>query len=224
MTTLTPDATGANAKDLSYSQRSYFHLINLILSGTLHPGDEVNRRQLAEELGISLAPVNEAVALLETEGFIEVTPRRQTRVKVIRREEVRGLLILREAIECQAARLYCGGPVARNREQLSALAAAVDGTLAGSMGNETAECRLHFALVDLVGCPLLSGEFGKVMRRRLFHKINLVMPSHVRLPMGSHRALLDRLEMPDPQEAEQAMRHHLEQGREGLLRPDSASA
>lgn len=201
----------------SFSQKGYDHLMGQILSGAYQPGDEINRRKLAEELGVSLAPINEAVSQLESEGFLEVSPRRQTRVRVIRKEEVRGLLILREAIECQAARLYCGAPVVRHQKRLLELAKAIDATEVGSKANEFAECAFHEALVGLVESPLLSTEFTKIMRRKLFHKINLVVPWTVQPPLDNHESLLRKLMVEDPDAAEAAMRLHLERGREAIL-------
>lgn len=202
----------------SYSKRSYDFLIERILSGQFRPGDEINRKQVAEQLGVSQAPVNEAVSQLEAEGLLEVAPRRQTRVRVINREEVRALLILREAIECQAARIYCGAPIVQNFEKLMVLAKAVDCTAVGTKENELAEIDFHSALVELVDSPILSEEFLKVMRRKLFHKINVVMPWNVQPSLDSHQDLVQSLRTENPDNAEAAMRHHLERGREKILK------
>lgn len=204
-------------EERSFSQIGYDFLVERILSGKLQPGEEINRRAVAEELGVSLAPINEAVAQLEAEGFVDVLPRRQTRVRVVRRDEVRGLLIMREAIECQAARMYCGRLVAANLPRLLELARAVDTSQPASPENEQAEGRFHGALVDLVGAPLLSGEFHKVMRRRLFYKINAIVPWHTQPPLDNHQNLLGELQTTDPNAAEAAMRHHLQRGREDML-------
>jgi DNA-binding GntR family transcriptional regulator len=206
-----------NIPSMHLSQVGYEHLYNSIISGRLRPGDEIPRREIASRLGVSLAPINEAVARLEAEGFVEVSPRRQTRVRVIQKQEVRGLLILREAIECQAARLYCGAPVAANINVLSAAAQAVDATTPGSRENELAEIAFHTALVNLVNCELLSHEFTNIMRRRLFYKINAVMPWPHQPALDNHRRLLRKLQIEDPDEAAATMRRHLERGREAIL-------
>lgn len=212
-------ATVEETANEKFSQVSYDFLANKILNGEWAPGEEVNRRAIASELGISLAPVNEAVSQLQVEGFLEVTPRRQTRVRVIRREEVRGLLIFREAIECQAARLYCGKPVRQNADNLKKLALAVDMSDLATAENEKAETEFHGALVELAGVPLLQEEFRKVMRRRLFHMINSVAPWQSQAPLDDHVLLLEKLQTDHADEAEAAMRSHLERGREGMLRP-----
>jgi DNA-binding GntR family transcriptional regulator len=202
---------------MALSQLSYTHLFDSILSGRLRPGDEIPRRQIAEQLGVSLAPINEAIAQLEAEGFVEVSPRRQTRVRIIQKQEVRGLLILREAIECQAARLYCGDPIKANLKQLTKSAARVDASKPGSRDNELAEVAFHTALVDLVECELLSNEFKNIMQRRLFYKINAIVPWQQQPPLDSHASLLRKLQTSDPDAAALAMRRHLERGRETIL-------
>lgn len=202
----------------SFARQTYDFIIEQILEGTLKPGDEVNRKGVASELGVSLAPVSEAVNQLEAEGFLEVSPRRQTRVRIVTKEEVRGLLILREAIECQAARLYCGERITRQRNALIGLAKAVDSSEAGTKENELAESAFHQALVDIVDCKMLSAEFQKVMRRKLFMKINIIVPWSVQPPLDSHERLVMDLCKDDPDAAEAAMRKHLERGRERILK------
>lgn len=202
----------------SHSKRSYDYLIERILGGDFQPGDEINRKQVAEHLGISQAPVNEAIAQLEAEGLVEVAPRRQTRVRVIRKEEVRALLMLREAIECQAARIYCGAIVIAHEAELLDLARAVDRTQVGTKENEHAEIRFHGRLVDLLDSPIVSEEFMKIMRRKLFHKINMVVPWSAQPGLDNHEQLLRSLRTENPDEAEHAMRRHLERGREQILR------
>src|SRR5690606_18130657 len=204
--------------DTSYARQSYEFIMQRIFEGQLKPGDEINRKGLASELGISLAPVSEAVNQLESEGFLEISPRRQTRVRIVTKEEVRGLLILREAIECQAARLYCGPRIVARDQALLALARAVDTTDAGTKDNELAEMKFHQSLVDLVDCELLSNEFRKVMRRKVFMKINIIVPWNIQPPLDSHERLLLQMSKDDPDAAEAAMREHLERGRERILR------
>lgn len=202
----------------SYSRQCYDHIIRQIFAGALKPGDEINRKAVAIELGISLAPVGEAINQLQSDGFLEIAPRRQTRVRIISKEEVRGLLIMREAMECQAARLYCGDKVKNQMNTLLPLARAVDASQAETRENEMAEAAFHQALVDLVECPLLSEEFQKIMRRRVFMKINIIVPWNVQPPLDSHVKLLQQLSAPDPCAAEAAMRQHLERGRERIIK------
>jgi DNA-binding GntR family transcriptional regulator len=124
---------------------------------------------------------------------------------------------MREAIECQAVRIYCGESVKANLGMLTKAAAKVDSSAPGSRENELAEVAFHTALVDLVRSELLSREFKNVMQRRLFYKINAIVPWSQQPALDSHAVLLKKLQRPDPDVASAAMRQHLERGRESIL-------
>lgn len=209
---------GRAGGDTSFARQSYDYIMKRIFDGELKPGDEINRKGLASELGISIAPVSEAVLQLESEGFLEISPRRQTRVRIVTKEEVRGLLILREAMECQAARLYCGARLIARKDELLELGRRVDHTDVGTKENELAEMKFHQSLVDLVECELLSDQFRKIMRRKVFMKINIIVPWDVQPPLDSHERLVLQFVDDDPDAAEASMREHLQRGRERILR------
>jgi DNA-binding transcriptional MocR family regulator len=67
-------------------------------------GDLINRRQVAAALGISTAPVHEAMAQLEAEGLLEALPRKGTRVRRALPHDVKDILIVREALDKLACR------------------------------------------------------------------------------------------------------------------------
>jgi DNA-binding GntR family transcriptional regulator len=46
------------------------HIVNLVLTGKLRSGDRLDRNEIAEELGLSRAPVQEAVIQLEHDGIL----------------------------------------------------------------------------------------------------------------------------------------------------------
>ncbi len=105
---------------------AYEHIFEQIASGRWVPGDVLNRRSIAQELGISVSPVGEAVLQLELEGVLETVPRKGTRVRRPSHRDVWGLLITRIAIECQAIRMVCGAPVDAAADHLTTLARAVE--------------------------------------------------------------------------------------------------
>src|SRR5688500_14317069 len=110
----------------SLSSRVYEEILTRILSGGLPPGAECNRRQIAAEMRVSVAPVLQAMLQLEADGLVETLPRKGTRVRVLTLEDLQGQLVLREALECQGARLYCGAPVRRHAQRLTRLAETID--------------------------------------------------------------------------------------------------
>lgn len=76
-----------------------------IVDGRLQQGERIFEDQLAHELDVSRNPVREALQALESEGFVELEPRRGARVAVISAERANELFELREALEGMVARL-----------------------------------------------------------------------------------------------------------------------
>jgi len=87
------------------TEQVYGTLRDEIVSGVLRPGDRLVRRTPGKRLGVSPMPVVEALLRLEADGLVESHPQRGSRVRPLTFEEVHNDQILREAIECQAARM-----------------------------------------------------------------------------------------------------------------------
>ena len=75
-----------------------------IVDGRLQQGQRIFEDQLAQELDVSRNPVREALQALQSEGFVELEPRRGARVAVITAERANELFELREALEGMVAR------------------------------------------------------------------------------------------------------------------------
>src|SRR4029077_18849558 len=97
-----------------------------IVRGKVRLGQVISRRKLAAELGMSFLPVSMAFLRLEFEGLLESRPRAGTRVRIPSREDVRGHYLVREALEVEAARLFCEIATAEERAELLKLAVRVD--------------------------------------------------------------------------------------------------
>ena len=115
-----------NGQERSLSETAYTHVRERILSGVYPLGFPLSRRRLAEELGVSLVPVAEALNQLEVEGLVESQPRAGTRVRIPSVEEIRGHYLVREALESQAARLFAQMAGPAEKRELRRLAVALD--------------------------------------------------------------------------------------------------
>jgi DNA-binding GntR family transcriptional regulator len=60
-----PKKYGVKEKDLVVS-----HVVNLVLTGKLRSGDRIDRNEIAQELGLSRVPIQEAVVQLEHDGIL----------------------------------------------------------------------------------------------------------------------------------------------------------
>lgn len=80
-------------------------LRNAILTGDMQPGEVIQIRQLAGQLGLSHIPIREALRQLEAEGLVISTPRRAPIVAGVTVEDLSAIYELRRLVEIPTARL-----------------------------------------------------------------------------------------------------------------------
>lgn len=135
------------------AQHALEELRRSIVAGDLRPGQRVGQEEIAERLGVSLAPVREALAALEQEGQLTYKPRRGYFVTELRLEDLREIYELRTLLEDRAARRAT--PLldedALERIELAARE-VVEAAEAGDVAAElAANRRFHFALLEAPG-------------------------------------------------------------------------
>ena len=208
----------------TFAEQAYDHIFNLLLRRDLRPGDLVDRKEIAEELGFSLIPVSDAVQRLTHEGFLTTRRRQGTFVRPPSREDVRGEVLLREALECQSARLYCGEKIRKALPRLRKLARAADKAADAGRQLSNEDFAFHQALVELTDCDALISCFKRVVNLSLFHQTAVISPMQP-ATYDRHLELLNDLgSASDAGAAESRIRDHLRLGKETLLdNPDSAT-
>jgi DNA-binding GntR family transcriptional regulator len=72
------------------------------------PNQRLYPDRLAEELGVSITPIREALRILSAHGFVELLPRRGARVASLTTEEIVDLTAVRGGIEALAIQLHKG--------------------------------------------------------------------------------------------------------------------
>jgi len=88
---------------MSLAEKSYNHIRLQLTNGSLKPGTRLVNRALAEEIGVSVIPVREALNRLASEGLVEQVPGAGVFVRRIDRDELDNMYVLRDALESCAA-------------------------------------------------------------------------------------------------------------------------
>ena len=132
------------------AQHAVESLRRTFIAWELKPGERVRQEEIAERLGISLAPVREALAVLEQEGQLTYRPRRGYFVTELDLDDLQEIYGLRRLVEGRAARGALPQLDADARERISL--AARDCEEAVERGDVTAELeanrRFHFAVLE----------------------------------------------------------------------------
>ena len=205
----------------TFAEQAYDHIVNQLLRRDLRPGDLLDRKQIAEDLGISLIPVSDAVQRLTLEGFLTTRRRQGTFVRPPSIEDVRGQFLLREALECQSARLYRGEKLRKTLPRLRKLARAADKAADAGRQLWTEDFAFHQALVALPECDALISCFERVVNLSLFHQTALISPMQ-QTTYDRHSELLDDLCDASVEDAESRIREHLRSGKETLFKDQPA--
>ncbi|MGI8507063.1 MAG: GntR family transcriptional regulator [Solirubrobacteraceae bacterium] len=140
----------ASAAPGTTTQHALDRLRRAIVARELRPGQRVGQEEVAERIGVSIAPVREALRVLEQEGQVTYKPRRGYFVTELRVEDLEEIYALRAVLEERAARraLPTLGQDALARIE----AAAADCLNAAKAGDVAAELeanrRFHFGLLE----------------------------------------------------------------------------
>jgi DNA-binding GntR family transcriptional regulator len=91
--------------NLTLRERVHDFLKGEILANRYPPGSELLEVPLSEELGVSRGPVREALRSLESEGLVEITPRRGAVVVSLTKRDFLEAYQVRESLEALGVRL-----------------------------------------------------------------------------------------------------------------------
>lgn len=141
MTSVFEDLDG---KPVSLTDWAVDRIREAIVTGEVRPGDRLIEMHLAQMLGISRAPLREALRVLERDGLVETRKNRGAYVVSPSREQLQNMVLARAIAEGAAGRLFVARKSAASLEKLKAiLQAQIDARDAGRM-DEVAH--LHWEL------------------------------------------------------------------------------
>lgn len=137
------------------AQHALEGLRRAIVTGRLGPGQRVPQEELAGQLGVSVAPVREALRILEQEGQVTYLPRRGYFVTALDIGDLEEIYELRSILESRAARRALAVLGDQGLERI--VLAARECAAAADAGDVTAELeanrRFHFAILESPGHP-----------------------------------------------------------------------
>ena len=171
-----------------------------ILSGRTDPGERLVEEQLTRRLGISRAPLREAMRLLAQQGLVEHIPRRGARVATLSDDDVRELYEVRDVLERHAVASMPASPdLTGLRAALEVMRKATDADDRLELAN--AHRRFHVEVVALGGNRQLVGLYESVLVRiQLYMAVNMRREAEIaRAEDGVHRheRLLTAIEQSD---------------------------
>lgn len=183
-----------------------------ILDGELAPGAPLVEMDIAQRLGVSRAPVREALQLLARANLVETAPYRGTTVRRLAPTDVEEVYSLRTALETFALRRA----MARDRQGLAgALRVACDGMQAIAARGDWSrlageDARFHELLVDRAEHGLLAQVWRDLhMRVRQIMALRNLQNDDSMEVYYRHVPIVEAIESGDVEAAVRALEAHI---------------
>lgn len=200
----------------SLADVAFDSLLELIMEGTLAPGEPLKLAQLAETLGISQTPIRESLARLEAQGLVVREPMRGFAVaEQLTVEQYDMLMAARLILEPEIA---ADAAEHRSEEIAEALVRNVAASQSLEIGTTFEGYRGYLELSaqfhDLISeacrnrflCDALAFLPVHVQRFRLFGSGGVTDRD---VSLAEHRRVLEAIVAKDPVAAREAMVHHV---------------
>ena len=187
-------------------------IIQRILDGTYQPGQRVVELQLVQELGVSQAPVREALRDLEAMRFIETEPFKGARVRQVSRAELTEAYPVRAALEELAGQI--AAPLVDNN-MLRLLETEIQNMLEAARSKDqhgllVHDARFHELIVEGAGNTVLLDSWSG-LRIEAYTLVSLVKSDEDLVAIANtHLPILDALRQRDGELAGKVMREHIE--------------
>lgn len=200
-------------------------ILQWILEGELAPGSRIIETRVAKELGVSQAPVREALRDLTTLGLVEMKPYRGASVRQPSKADLVEAMEVRGELEALAAR---------------SAAKRIDEPCLAELRRLIAEMRELAEAEDHHAHALKNTEFHETVLRASGNKtllrtwsmlepyartyVTAMVPGLDLMWLGDrHQDILEALEAGDPDRAAETMRHHAREAEELVMHVDDAA-
>jgi DNA-binding GntR family transcriptional regulator len=205
----------------------YPQLHDAIIRGVLLPGERLVELELADRFNVGRAAVRTALARLEQDGLIEREPHKGARVRVITFAEALEILEARSVLEGLAARLATQHASEADITELQRLhgemqAQVQQGDLLGMSESNTI---FHDTILKAANSSTLLRLLQSLHPHHVHQPYRMILlPGRASQSVDEHQAIVEAIAARQPDNAEAAMRYHLEQTAAALRRQQSVTS
>ncbi len=192
-----------------------------IIDGKIRPGERLVEPDLASRLGVSRTPLREALLQLDSEGFVNVTPRRGAVVSDLSMEDAKETYLIKGALEPLAARLACEKITDAELESLQ----DIHERMSRSASTRTRDNRRILQLNSEFHSNISAAsrnekliQYIRILRSQAlrYNYIYLSVLSHLSASLREHARILEALARHDGDAADRLMRAHEDAARTAL--------
>ncbi len=197
-----------------------------ILKGSLKPGERVSEPELAERFGISRTPIREAFRQLESEGYLQVIPRKGAVVASLSERDIEEFYAIKIILEGFAAKMAAEKLSMKDIEKLESInqrleQIAKDGDVKNffRVHNE-----FHEVFIKAAGNERLYEMINQlVMKFKRLRLASLSQPGRMEISVEEHRNMIQAFKDHDGDKADSLVRHAATIGADVLIQSMSQS-
>jgi len=200
------------------SEKAYEVLRRDIVEWRMAPGTVLAEVEQSARLGVSRTPVREALARLVADGLAVQQRGRGTVVSEVSMAHLDDLFVLRRALECEAARLACRGPLGGDFAQLAEQFTKAADAFAAGAGSLAPDdyyqlvARLDELIEQAAGNSYLAAALGNLrVHLQRVRRLAKDHPARLRASAAEHAQIARAIAAGDEELAAAATTVHLHQ-------------
>lgn len=200
------------------SAKAFEYIIGNIANGHYPPSSRISPKEIADQLGMSLAPLRDAMEQLEQDGWIVKKPQKGTYVRYISLKDIEQIYELRQILEVGAVPIAMEKVASAGFSKLkTTVASLIQAAKAGDLPTyEKLDTQFHTQLVGLTENDALIKTFTSVLWKTRCFFVALKATSYGQQSTQdledisvSHKRIYEALKAGQKEQAEQLLRQHI---------------
>ncbi|SHE92445.1 transcriptional regulator, GntR family [Kaistia soli DSM 19436] len=214
-----PERPEREGTTLSLSELAYERILEMLFARRLPAGAFVSQNDLVGIVGVPVAPLRDALRVLQTEGLLTIHPRSGIRFLKPDFEFARHTYQFRSVLERPAVRVFAEMATPERimairvrHEACIALLAETGFTADVAREAVALDALLHFEIIGALGNPLIESTYRRVHNYLQLIRLDRTLSGPIVLrTLKEHLDLLDACLARDPDRAEASLQLHFTQ-------------
>lgn len=215
-----PNAKGISKDEKNLTYRVYGKIKEMMLNYEIVPGQRLIFNDLAQRLGVSRTPVNNALSIMASEGFLDFIPNQGYRVHEITLDEAESLYEIREMMELGAIGKAIRRCTPEKLEKLEEQKREYEKAVAQRVSRErfTLDQEFHAGIIQMSENLYLTDYFREIFQRTfLRHRIEGFGSDRARQVVLEHNKIFEAIKLRDVELAKDLLKGHIHRGKDYIF-------
>ncbi len=199
---------------------AYDRILEMMINYDIVPGQRLVFVDLAEQLGVSRTPVNNALSILAKEGYLDFIPNQGYTVHKITREEAEALYEIREILEIGTISKAIRGMTPAMIEQFKSKKESYEKAITDRVhrGLFVLDTDFHAAVIEMIGNPLLVDRYRDLCKRIFLRfRVETLSIDRIHEIVSEHDELFEAICIRDVDLAKDLIKRHNRNARKNLF-------